>query len=289
MKADSFIKEAYEERKVEFARRALQLGHRQSLKYIWYHTIDLGKGLVTPGVYDYRQTVSAFHFPDNLRGKRVLDIGSATGFFAFEFERRGAAVTSVELPSLKQLDRFPGQSIDEIILKIQRMQFPRKAGGLDAYRREYSDAQLYEYLLDGPFRFCKRLLRSKVRRQYASIYDLSLKKLGSKKPFDLVFLGDVLIHTIDPLEALAAVAPLCQGTLVLSQVMDDNDGAEPAMLYTGGSTLDDEISWWRPNKTFFTQALKKLGFTQVTQVGKNCGYLQHEAFWFERPVLHATK
>ena len=148
---------------------------------------------------------------------------------------------------------------------------------------------MYHYLLDGPFRFCKRLLKSKVRRRYSTIYKLSLRKLGAREPFDLIFLGDVLIHTISPLQALAAVAPLCRGTLVLSQVMDDNDAAEPAMIYIGGATRDDEISWWKPNKNFFIQVLKKLGFKDVIQVGKNCGYLQHEGYWFERPVLHAIK
>jgi SAM-dependent methyltransferase len=135
--AKSSIKQAYERRKEEFARRALELGYRQALKYIWYHTINLGNGLLTPGVYDYRETLSAFHFPEDMHGMRVLDIGSATGFFAFEFERRGAEVTSVELPSLKQLDRFPGQSTDELIVKIQRMQFPRRPGGLESYDQHY--------------------------------------------------------------------------------------------------------------------------------------------------------
>ncbi|MGH9654290.1 MAG: class I SAM-dependent methyltransferase [Bryobacteraceae bacterium] len=287
MDPDDSIRKVYERRKQEFACRALELGHRKALEYIWYHTIDLGNGLVTPGVYDYRETVSAFQFPPDMHGMRVLDIGSATGFFAFEFERRGAAVTSVDLPSLKQLDRFPGQSTDDLILKIQRMQFPRKAGG--PCNKSYSATEMYHLLLDGPFRFCKRVLRSNGRRRYSSIYDLSLRKLGTKQPFDLVFLGDVLIHTIAPLQALAAIAPLCGRTLVLSQVMDDDDAAEPAMIYTGGATPDDEISWWQPNKNCFVQILKKLGFTEITQVGKNCGYLQHEAYWFERPILHAVK
>jgi len=54
----------------------------------------------------------------------VLDVGSATGFFAFEFERRGARVISVELPSLRDLDRFPGQDVDSSLRKIEAMIFP---------------------------------------------------------------------------------------------------------------------------------------------------------------------
>jgi len=41
-----------------------------------------------------------FPFARGMRGMRVLDVGSATGLLAFEFEKRGASVVSVELPSL---------------------------------------------------------------------------------------------------------------------------------------------------------------------------------------------
>ncbi len=60
-------------------------------------------------------------FPENMSGMTVLDVGSATGFFAFEFERRGARVISVELPSLRDLDRFPGQDVESSLRKIESM------------------------------------------------------------------------------------------------------------------------------------------------------------------------
>ena len=51
----------------------------------------------------------------------MLDVGSATGFFAFEFERRGAEVVSVELDSLYALDRFPGQPKMDIALVLEQL------------------------------------------------------------------------------------------------------------------------------------------------------------------------
>src|SRR4029453_10445970 len=72
--------------------------------FYWYHTIDLGDGLVTPGDYDFRDRMSEYPFPADMSGQTVLDVGSATGFFAFEFERRGADVVSVELPSIADWD-----------------------------------------------------------------------------------------------------------------------------------------------------------------------------------------
>ena len=57
----------------------------------WYHTIDLGHGVVTPGVDDTRERLARLALPGSLAGKTVLDIGAWDGFFSFEAERRGAA------------------------------------------------------------------------------------------------------------------------------------------------------------------------------------------------------
>ncbi len=57
----------------------------------WFHRIDLGHGIVTPGVDDSPSKLKLMHIPDNLTGKTVLDIGAYDGFFSFEAERRGAS------------------------------------------------------------------------------------------------------------------------------------------------------------------------------------------------------
>jgi tRNA (mo5U34)-methyltransferase len=56
----------------------------------WYHTIDLGNGIVTPGVDNTPERLRHIQMPENLGGKSVLDIGAWDGFFSFEAERRGA-------------------------------------------------------------------------------------------------------------------------------------------------------------------------------------------------------
>lgn len=56
----------------------------------WWHTIDLGNGVVTPGEGGSPALLERMHMPADLSGKSVLDIGTFDGFFAFEAERRGA-------------------------------------------------------------------------------------------------------------------------------------------------------------------------------------------------------
>src|SRR5688572_2684651 len=57
----------------------------------WYHTLDLGRGIVTEGIDDTPLRLARLGLPLSLSGRTVLDIGAWDGFFSFEAERRGAA------------------------------------------------------------------------------------------------------------------------------------------------------------------------------------------------------
>jgi tRNA (mo5U34)-methyltransferase len=278
----------------DFSEKARSIGHENLEPYWWYHTVDLGNDLVTPGCYDYRLSLSAFGFPDVMRGTSVLDVGSATGFFAFEFERRGAAVTSVEIPALASFDRFPGETLEQTLKKFRSAmngleQVLPPAARHDHLFETSTPEQLYEYFFDGPFKFCHRMLNSRVRRCYSSIYDLSPATVGRDK-FDLVFAGDVLWHTIDPLRALAAIAALCRGTLIIAQDLQDSTTAQPAMLYIGGDRPgEDSAAWWVPNSSCFEQILRKLGFQNVAVVGTHSGFMRPAGLPYNRSIIHATR
>lgn len=63
----------------------------------WWHRIEVAPGIFTPG-NDYTQTKKVWmRLPDDMSGKRVLDIGAYEGFFSFECERRGADVTAMDV------------------------------------------------------------------------------------------------------------------------------------------------------------------------------------------------
>jgi len=61
-------------------------GHR-----FWWHQIDVGDGIVTPGQDNSQLKLSVLELPADLTGKTVLDMGAWDGFFSFEAERRGAS------------------------------------------------------------------------------------------------------------------------------------------------------------------------------------------------------
>ena len=59
-------------------------------KINWWHRIDLGNGITTPGRDDSPTKLVQVNLPQSLQGLSVLDIGAWDGFFSFECERRGA-------------------------------------------------------------------------------------------------------------------------------------------------------------------------------------------------------
>ena len=57
----------------------------------WFHQIDLGNGIITPGQDDSAKKLLRIKMPEKLEGMTVLDVGAWNGFFSFEAERRGAS------------------------------------------------------------------------------------------------------------------------------------------------------------------------------------------------------
>jgi tRNA (mo5U34)-methyltransferase len=65
--------------------------HRVAAEPYWFQKIELFPGFFSPGWSDpVKEKLPFFGLPEDLRGRRVLDIGCAEGFFSFEAERRGA-------------------------------------------------------------------------------------------------------------------------------------------------------------------------------------------------------
>ncbi|HEY6346338.1 MAG TPA: methyltransferase domain-containing protein [Bryobacteraceae bacterium] len=65
----------------------------------WWHSFELPDGTQIHGVSTLefqKRRIAAFPIPENLEGKRVLDIGTWDGWFAFEMERRGAEVVAID-------------------------------------------------------------------------------------------------------------------------------------------------------------------------------------------------
>lgn len=83
--------------RIEPAQGALDMALRDLVRHqvaaepYWFQKLEVMPGLFSPGWSDpAKDKLPYYGLPDDLTGKRVLDIGCAEGFFSFEAERRGA-------------------------------------------------------------------------------------------------------------------------------------------------------------------------------------------------------
>jgi tRNA (mo5U34)-methyltransferase len=207
-------------------------------RFQWYHTIDLGDGLVTPGWFDTRPTVAKLPLPASLEGKRCLDVGTWDGFWAFEMERRGAAsVTAIDVRDQKRWDWPP----------VMRMR-PDNTG-LD-YLESFKDE-------DGAFGAARDLLGSAVERRDLSVYELDPAEHGT---FDFVFLGSLLLHLRDPVAALAALRTVVGDEAVIAETVDLWPSLTRPRTPTARLEGIERPWWWQPNRAAFHQMVRSAGF-----------------------------
>lgn len=195
----------------------------------WYHTQELAPGIVTPGMFDLRPYVHRYGLPEDLSGKRVLDVGTFEGFWAFELERRGAEVVALDVDRVSQLD-WP------------------------VHLRPAIDGRRGE-----GFEFARQALSSSVERVAMTIYEATPEALGGT--FDLVFCGSVMIHLRDPLLAMERLAALCTGSLVVADEYSRRLALArfPAAEFRGETPW---MTWWRPSVRGWLAMLRCAGFVE---------------------------
>jgi tRNA (mo5U34)-methyltransferase len=92
-----------------------------------YHSIELPDGSILPGlqpIEHLKWRLSLFNLPDDLRGKRVLDVGAWDGWFSFECERRGAQVVAVDcipLDTFIEAKELIGSKVEYLTLDVNEL------------------------------------------------------------------------------------------------------------------------------------------------------------------------
>jgi tRNA (mo5U34)-methyltransferase len=233
----------------------------------WYHTIDLGAGVVTRGVDNSPERLARIHLPDDLSGRSVLDVGAWDGYFSFEAERRHARrVVATDYYAWHGTGWGTGQG---------------KAG----------------------FELARAALNSRVEDVDIDVMDLSPERVGT---FDVVLFLGVLYHVTNPILALERVASVTGDLLVLETVVDMVGVSRPAAAFYPDRELnDDPTNWWGPNHAAVAGMLRSVGFLRVEVMSpiRSAGFraaraVKHwitgrnrlgPAFRQDRAVFHAYK
>ena len=192
--------------------------------YRWFHSIDLGGGVVTPGdksVDLLRAEANAIFGSLDLRGKSVLDIGAWNGNFSFEAKRRQAA---------------------RVLATDHHCWTPEVKG------RE-------------TFHMAKAALNLEIDELDIDVPDLTPDRVGQ---FDVVLFLGVFYHMPDPIRGLYNVAALTKEVAVVESHLDLANVERPAMvLYPGSELNNDPTNWWGPNRQCMEALLRLVGFARI--------------------------
>jgi tRNA (mo5U34)-methyltransferase len=187
----------------------------------WFHSIDLGNGLVSPGDKSLETILreqKIFFDPILLTGTSVLDVGAWNGAYSFEAARRGAKVLAT--------DHYVWTH--------------------DVWRGREG------------FDIANKTLGLGVEAKIVDVPDITIANVGLHEV--VLFLG-VLYHLPSPLTQLQRVAQVAKECLVVETHADLMNIDRPALAYYPGTTLNgDPTNFFGPNPAFVIEALKECGF-----------------------------
>jgi hypothetical protein len=156
----------------------------------FYHTMDIpGVGHVE-GLWDLREGIDAYLGKVDFRGKRVLEIGTASGFVCFAMEARGANVIAYDLSQDYDWDIVPFPHVTDAHVETRKREIRR---------------------LNNAFWLAHKANGSSARVAYGTAYNVP-ETIGS---VDIATYCCVLLHLRDPFLALAQGARLAGESVII--------------------------------------------------------------------------
>ncbi len=196
----------------------------------WWHRIDLGDGVVTPGT-SADSKLDYTRLPERMDGMRVLDIGAWDGWWSFLCERRGA----------------------KEVIALDTWKFDTGRRGFDLAKTILKSSVI-------PFQADIHDIRPGI----------TLDGWASLGTFDLVLCLGVLHHLKSPVLALERIRSVCQGRLILETHLDLLDFRFPACAVYDGTDqpypYGDSTCLWGPNGLAVEAWLRMAGFKSVEAV-----------------------
>jgi len=227
---------------------------RQADALHWFHSIDLGDGVLTKGDSDGPIPTSAF---PSFEGRSVLDIGAWDGYYSFLAERSGArAVTA--------LDHYVwGVDFDRRNAYWNRCFAEGVLPDHDRDTTEFWDADLPGRR---SFEFAAESLGSKVRPVVLDFATADLADLGT---FDVVLYLGVLYHMKEPLTCLERLRSVTGEVAVIETEaihLQHHDDECLLRFHQGGDLHTDFGNWFVPTIAALHALCRAAGFGHVETV-----------------------
>lgn len=232
------------------------IAERVAAQEYWYHKIQLPDGTVTPGWSPIDP--ARYCIPDDLTGKRVLDIGAWDGYWTWEALKRGAKEVV---------------AIDDFSDMLGSLEDRKGWETFDICREAFGFTPPVHPSMGGTPGVWHNNSGQQVERVEGSVYDLS----PDGGHFDIIFCFGVLYHLKHPLLALEKISEVCDGALYIETASLDEcspyqggvghgfDRGENVMeFYPTNQYGNNNSNWWIPTLQCLGTMLFSVGFNDIS-------------------------
>jgi SAM-dependent methyltransferase len=209
----------------------------------FYHTMDLPRFGTVEGEWDLRDRFDDYIGGVDLKGKTVIDVGTASGFLTFEAEKRGATVTSFDIGDAKFQHLIPFK--DKLYFTDHERWRAQQNSGIERWKNAY-------------------WLAHKSLGSQASVFYGDVYHLPNNVAFSVAIVGSVLEHLSDQVSALASISRITKSTLIIvTPVLETEDRI--ARFSPSVSAPDTDYVWWVYSIGTYREILAMLGFRIVKE------------------------
>jgi SAM-dependent methyltransferase len=222
----------------------------------FYHTIEVpGCGLIE-GEWDLRAGIGDYLGRVAFKDKRVLELGTASGFVCFHMESEGADVVGYDLSDEQDWDVVPFARYRHAEFSKQRKEHIRK--------------------LNNAFWLCHKAFGSRSKMVYGDVYSVP-DEIG---PVDISTFCSILLHVRDPFLALQRALRLTTETVIvteptgvlspsayvasLTKRVPDLSVAPSMKFLPDWRRIAPKETWWRLSPSLVQRFIGVLGFEKST-------------------------
>jgi tRNA (mo5U34)-methyltransferase len=245
----------------------------------WWHSIDLGDGVVSPGrkfgggLEPMVEDLERIRLPEDLSGRTVLDVGAYDGFYSFAAERRNAARV-VALDHFVWLNDLANSRIDFATQYVAAGKLPD--GVPLPGKRAFDTAH--------------EILGSRVESVVGDFMHYPLDELGT---FDVVLYLGIIYHMEDPLRAMRRLLQVTGDLAIIESETMSLAGFEDrplAEFFPGDELNGDPTNWWVPNAPALIGLARAAGFAEVEVVDHSVNPIDETGrLQRGRATLHARR
>lgn len=209
----------------------------------FYHSMNVpGHGEVT-GEWDLRPNVADYLGNTNFSGKRVLEIGPASGYLTNYMESHGADIVALDLPSDYGWDIVPRPQS-----KVEWM----------AERKSHMER------LHNSFWYMHNAMNSKAKVIYGKVVDLP-EEVGM---FDVSIMTGILLHSRDPIGIICKCGELAKERIVITESIWGGQAQlneqQPTMTLIPSLQNTNLDLWFLLTPKLIIQLLQVLGFGKIS-------------------------